>query len=299
MIINFLLAILTGILWTGVAIVFSVAARRKTDLIAFMAASSMISTVLAWIFFPDYQVLTSGQAVRLLELAAIMFCSAFFSVFGMLLLQQSMRKGHQAVSWAIGQSALVFPFLCGILFLNDPVKKTKLSGVVAVLISFIMYGYTKRKANNHSNTDKSSKQSWLALELLAFCAIGIQQCFSMIPSYWSGWTDAARMRIPLGATAGCIGYLVLMLITKRFPTKQVIVIAVMLPVFSLAGQFTFFKAMDRFAAVRLGSIVYPLAIGVNITGFALYSLLVIREKATVFHGIGLSLGLLGIVLLSL
>jgi hypothetical protein len=49
----------------------------------------------------------------------MMLAAGMINAWGVLTLQRAMRRGHHGVTWAIGQSAMVVPFLVGVLVFGD------------------------------------------------------------------------------------------------------------------------------------------------------------------------------------
>ena len=143
--------IITGILWGGVGVIFSTVAREKKDFIGFMAVSSFFLLLGAGLFIPDYQILFAGSIPRLAALAGIMISGGVLTAIGMLAIQYAMQHGHQGTSWTIGQSALVFPFLTGVLLWQDTVTTLNVLGVTAIMVALIFFGQTAKKTTNTSN----------------------------------------------------------------------------------------------------------------------------------------------------
>ena len=73
----------------------------------------------------------------------------------------------------------------------------------------------------------------------------------------------------------------------------------MLCTIGLLSQLLLFSALDMFAASSRAALVYPVAIGICTTTFGIYSLVYLKEKATVFHVLGIGLGCIGVILVSL
>jgi len=66
-----------------------------------------------------------------------------------------------------------------------------------------------------------------------------------------------------------------------------------------ASVFFFYRGLDLLAKHGCGGLGYPLAIGVCITGFSLYSLLILKEKIARPGLIGLGAVCIGIIIIAI
>lgn len=114
------LILLTGLVWGAIGILMGVVARRRLDIFVFTAAGTLLGSVAAWVVFPQWTVLLEGQIPRGSSLILFLSIAGIAGVCGMLCLQKAMIAG--AVAWTVGQSAMVIPFLWGVLFLGEPLR---------------------------------------------------------------------------------------------------------------------------------------------------------------------------------
>lgn len=293
-----LFALITGLLWGSVGVIFSWVAKNKYDYLSLMTTSILISAVFAWITIPQYSVFFSDTDVpRLTELSIIFVLSGVFAAFGMVCMNKGMRMGHHASTWTIGQSALALPFLTGVFIWNDIARIWNVIGVAAILSGIVLLGISKQE--KEEEITKQSGVPWLIIALGALFLLGIQQTLTTIPSRWEGWSDIARLRVPLGRTGGLIGFFSVAILLKRYPDKKIIKFGLLLSLVGLPSQVLFFKSLDYFAQVSRAAIAYPIAVGTCIVSFALYSVFVIREPLNKVRTAGIIFGTIGIVLTAL
>lgn len=289
------LAIITGLLWAAIGVAYSVMARRRMGFFAVMGPAFVVTAALAWLLLPERHLLFNGADARLGALAGVMAGAGVITVAGMACMQEAMRRGHHAASWAVGQSALFAPYLCGVVLFREPAVWNRTLGVALILGSLGAFGRARRESEAEA---AHGNGTWFGLALGALALLSVAQSLTTLPSHWDGWTDAARLRVPLFFTGLAAAYLAAALVARQAPGKAELVVAGALVVLALPSHFCLYAAMDCLASARMVGAVYPLAVGTCILGFALYSLLVLKERTTAFHVLGLVVGLAGIVALS-
>jgi multidrug transporter EmrE-like cation transporter len=215
----------------------------------------------------------------------------------MTFMQQALRRGHHAATWTIGQSALIFPYLAGVALWSDPIAARKTAGVGLILVSLGALGLAKRRAGDNAPAARRD-YLWLTLAVLTMLGLGTHQALSTWPSHWAGWSDAARLRVPLLATGATVGYVAASVAMRRWPGRLELLLGALLAAQAVPGQWLLYKAMDHLSPYGMTGLAYPLAVGTCILCFVAYSLLVLKEKLTAFHVAGLALGVAGIGLMA-
>jgi multidrug transporter EmrE-like cation transporter len=288
--------LITGLLWAAIGMAYSVMAQRRMSFFTVMGPSFAVTAVLAWLVVPDHHMLSSGAVERFGLLAAVMAGSGAITVGGMACMQAGMRRGHHGACWAVGQSALVAPYLCGVVLFGEQLVWQRALGVVLILGSIVALG----RARTATDTEAAhGNGNWFGLAIGSLALLSVAQSLTTLPSHWDGWSDAANLRVPLFFTGLSAAYLTAALVVGKIPDKAELCVAASLVFMGLPSHFCLYKAMDCLKPLQMVGAVYPLAVGTCILGFALYSLLVLKEKTTTFHIVGLAVGLTGIVLLSL
>jgi uncharacterized membrane protein len=279
-----------------VGVVFSRVTRRGEDFLSFLSCTSLLNVFVAWMVFPRHSLLFPLQEIEWLHSPLLMFLAGIFSALGMTAMHHGMRTGHHGATWTIGQSALVFPFMIGILLWGDNVRITNLFGVVAILCAVMLFGMGH---NRNSEYNRHATGRWLSIALLSLVLIGTQQTLTTIPSRWTDWQDVAHIRVPMMFTGAAIGYNTIRLISRRALAMRSVREGFFLCVCGLVSHLLLFRALDMFASFSLTAIAYPIAIGACNTVFAMYSVFCLKEKCTVRHALGMGAGCLGIVLVAL
>jgi drug/metabolite transporter (DMT)-like permease len=291
-------AIAAGLMWAGNGVVISRVARHGKDPIGLMAMASLMSMVSAWIFIPHYGAFQQkGLVTRLPQLILYMAIAGSSVSIGYLFLQSAMRKGHHGATFAICQSALVFPFVVGVIFWNSQASIINYAGVAAVLLCLVCLGMAKGEGEH--NTPESSRPIWFALAMIALVLTGAELILKEATSTWQGWEDHANIRVPLSLTAGAIVYQVLALALKRYNRTMPFIEAIILTVLVVPSQLLIFRALDIFDAYHRSGLGWPTAISTCIVSFSLYSIFVLKEPLTRLRLTGILFGIVGVVLVAI
>jgi multidrug transporter EmrE-like cation transporter len=293
MLTGILLIIVAGILWGGVGVLFSRVIRAGVPAPAYYASAALFVLPLAAAFHVRWSVLLHEPVPLAGRLAVVMGLGGMANLTGMLLMMAAMRRGHQGASWAIGQTAMVIPFLASVLVWGDQVSAVKFGGVASVAGAIVLLGLSRDRGRPGPLDVR-----WLATALLCLAVLGAAQTLFTVPSRWPGWTDAANLRIPLGALGGLVVGGIVCVARGIRPNRLALTYAACGALLTVISQNLFFDALDRLAASGLLFAAYPLAVGVCIVAFALYSRLALREHFGWGKAGGVALGLLGITLIS-
>jgi drug/metabolite transporter (DMT)-like permease len=286
------LIFLTGVVWGGIGIVLGFVARRRWSVLAFMSAATTLAALGAWAFLAHWPSLLAGHVPRALPLVLLLTAAGIVGTVGMLCLQRAMTAG--AAGWTVGQSAMVIPFVVGILFLGEPPRLAGMLGLSAILGSLVAFSCNRRAPVSGSAADPG----WFRQALLALLLLGIQQSLCMIPSSWEGWTDTARLRIPLVLISGAAALLAVSAKRRLCPEHGIWLLATLYAALVVGGQVLLFAAMDRLRAEDRLALAYPIAIGVSMVAMALCERWVWRNRPTRSAWAGILLGLLGVILLA-
>lgn len=271
---GFLFTFLTGVMWTGVGICFSAVARRGIDFISFMLVYALFMSAMAWAIFPDYANIDQVSVRDWLLLAGTMLPYGFLGMMGFWAVRTAMRSGHNGVVWALAQSAMLFPFLFGIVAFGERYGYVAWIGFILLATGILMLALL-RKSESHNYNNR-----WIAMAFLAFVLIGVSQIFSMLPNRFELSPVAQTLRVPLMIAPGLL-WAVPVLCRRRPVERRILLFAAAYAVLVISGQFSVFRALDAMSRAGSVALVYPLAIGVSIILFFLYSRVVVKEKASV------------------
>lgn len=290
-----ILALLTGLAWGGIGVALGIASKRKYGALVFIAVTTAISAIAAWCFLPDWHTLINGKVDRPIPLIMVLSIAGVSGSLGMFALQRAMSGGSSA--WTVAQSAMVIPFLTGIIFLGEPFRFFGGLGLAAIVISLLAFAKGNKEAD-HRRGDPGGGP-WLPYALIAFCFLGAQQALSSLPSSWMGWTDTAGLRVPITLTAGALPLLIAAFLKRRRFQRKVLGLAVSYAILVVTGQYLLFAAMDTLRREDRLSLAFPIALGTCIVLVALWDIIAWKSRPTPLTLTGLLLGGTGVVLLAL
>ena len=139
------------------------------------------------------------------------------------------------------------------------------------------------------------------IALTAFFVFGVTQIFYSLSAQLYRFSDAAGARPLAAAWGGAAGWLLIAGGSRtplRFDRRTLLIAGVMVLV-QLAALRLFFISLDALVAVNCENIAFPLMTGTNISGFAVYSIFIRREKTSLTDKIGFFMVIAGLLLISL
>jgi drug/metabolite transporter (DMT)-like permease len=280
----------TGVVWGAVGAVQQRAVRSGLDIVQFMLVGAAGVALGSWILCADWQViLAGGGCARLGQLSLAMGLAGVANALGFLLMCQAMRRGSPTVVWSLTQSAMVLPFLAGILGWGDPCPPSAALGIALLLGGIVMLG--RRGGDAAGGRDGV----WLALVLASIVLVGGGQILAGLPSRWPGWQDAAGLRIPLQASANLLFLLAWTAWQGgRWPTGGAWRLGLAWAAVVLGGMVLLFIGLDACAGVGMLAAAYPIAVGTCIVAFTLWNVLHRVEPASRRLAAGTALLIAGI-----
>ncbi len=233
------------------------------------------------------------------------FCYGFggFTNFFMLEnMSKAMQKGPNGIIWSIIQSAMVFPFIVGILFFGVEVNIFRILGIIGLLLALVLFGMAK----NNVSTGKGWKL--LAFSCLTICAF--QQNLMTIPSYFEESRNIGSVIKTTMTSVGSLSAAIVFALFQDAEYKRRFFKGVtntklweyilILQGFSLVFAYTlFYPGMNVLGARGLGGMCYPLLIGSCIVTFTLTSIVFLKEKLQKIQVLALVLCVLGLIFICL
>lgn len=284
----------TGLLWTMIGVVMSDAARRELCAWDIMRISAFFSLVIGMVVMAFELEAFAIDRKLLLEVALALGLAGAANGCGVLLMQQAMRRGHHGAVWVIAQSALLLPFLMGVLCFGERVSVLKLLGVGGIMLSMCMFGLQR------GGLSTGVKRSWLFPAFAAFLLFGSNQCLANLPSYWNVEGLSAYLRAFLFQVGTSTFFLIFSLCRPMRPRVVSIKPALLICCTAMVGQYLlFYQGLDMLARAGAGSIGFPVTVGACIIGFCIYSIFIIREKTTAIQYAAVVVGMAGMLCLSL
>ena len=151
--------ILVGLSWTLTGVVMSDAPRKELDPALILLLSGLVGLCIN-VTILSMQV-NRLPALRVWLLAGgCYFISSGLNFLMLQVMSYAMQRGPNGVIWSLIQSALVFPFLTGVLFYGSAFTIIRCAGLVLVLLALALLGAAKE------NQVKS--QGWKKPTFLAF-----------------------------------------------------------------------------------------------------------------------------------
>ncbi len=290
----------TGLLWSMIGVTMSAAARKKQNAWDIMRLTSVCSLVFGGIMLgTNPAMITSVSGDVLLKTSIALIAAGTMNILGVLTMHRAMQHGHNGTIWIICQSALILPFMLGVIVFDEQVTVMRIVGILLILGGMVMSGLFGESGGGEVGGFVRGRR-WLIPALAAFVFYGANQCLANLPSYWKLPELSGMLRAFL-FQVGSVGVFVALLPIKRIPFScKSVKPALILAFTAMIGQyFLFYQGLDKLATVGAGSIGFPITVGACIIGFEFYSMFIIREKTSFFQYIALTLEVIGIVLISL
>jgi drug/metabolite transporter (DMT)-like permease len=258
------------------------------------AAVSVLVSGTVLFCYPDPE---CAFPVRFWTMASI-FGSGFFNYFVLQLMGKAMKSGPNGIVWAIVQSALVFPFLVGVIAFGVALTLPRIGGILAIIAALALFGFARE---NRVHGD-----AWRAAAIGSLLLAGINQNLSNLPSYFPEAAAVGSVSRSLSAALGTFTAF-LLVNWKTLPLRFGDLANPMLWRFTAclagsglaAGYFLLYRGLNLVAGAGAGAVSYPVLVSSCIASFTLYSLFILKEKMKPLQFGGLGLALVGIVLITL
>ena len=293
MIIGLLSLAVTGVLWVALGIVVSSSARENKNLPLIQGGTGMLIVLatLPGLFFAPFPGWLTGICI---------FLSGVGNYCIFHLMNKAMKIGPNGLTWAMIQSAFTIPFIMGIVFFGVPCSWFRLAGLLLLLTATALMGCC---GQNQKQCGGFSRK-WLFFTVTGFVLAGLNQCCANLPSYFLEQEKIDFAGLWVRAGLGGAGTAAVWLLHGLFDrknfhgsgcTKWMFLMAAS----TLAASVTLFCGLDQLVAAGAGAIGYPVAMGVTIAVFLLYSLIVLRERFSLSAALSIFLCLCGIILLAI
>ncbi|MBP5182846.1 MAG: hypothetical protein J6331_07465 [Lentisphaeria bacterium] len=277
---GFLLTFITGFLWSVVGVYYKAMAKWKLNVYDLMFVMGALSTLLTLLVFTKAGPLLSGALeAPTLGYVLFLFAASLANVTGSFILQRSMVYGKSGVTWAIGQSAFILPFLFITLFFSEPWSILKGAGSLSVLAGILLFAAKPSSANEQ---DAPRPKYGIQLALLAFLVLGTAQSMTSMSSFFS-YSDPAMLRPAIACFSTFLAAGAGKLLTggKGFSLNgKALLIILLHAVQTVIATALQFIALDKLKVCGMNGIFFPVAIGCCIALYSVWSVLFFKEKAT-------------------
>lgn len=299
LLIGIVMLVVAGLGWAVTGTLLSHLARHRIPAAAVLAMQMLVAMTLAWVILPDYSALAESGITVHWRLVLLMFSGGLINGVGVLTMQYAMRSGHTGVVWAIGQSALVLPFIVGLAFFDESVTVMRVLGVGAILTALIIYASSRSHAPVTAPGAAPSDSRWFLKALSVMLIFGVSQSVMSLPSHLPALTDTARLRVPSFFLGFCLFFVVVWARHPLRPQPRTLGFAAICGVTAVTSTLLLFLGLDRLAQAQMVSIGFPIGIGASILFYTLYSLAILREPFSLRHASGMAANLGGLVALAM
>lgn len=282
--------IFVGLTWTFVGIIIGSAPKHglKTSFIQFCGAIISVLVSLGVICFMPRM----GTVPQVFYAVMGTLVAAGSINFAMLeCMAAAMQRGPNGLIWSLIQSALVIPFLAGVIFFDSELNCIRGAGVLLIVLSIIILGAQKKN-------DSQGKGHWRLLTFIAFILAGLTITLTNAPSYFRQADTVTSVQRALAFATGTFlastlrnlcttgAKNILREFSKHIRSRRFITFILTLQGFGvISAYFLSYPAMNALAKAGTGAIAYPLMITSCIIGFNLYSMFILREKWTLLQAL--------------
>lgn len=296
--------VIVGASWCIVGAIAGKAPKLNIQMEHLLLSGGIISMIISAIFMylsgsaftPD-----TPKAALLLTLLAF-FIDGVMCYVQHVGTSKAMQHGPNGVIWALTQSAMVFPFMVGIIFYGVQLTVLRLAGIILLLTSLALFGGVKSDSG-------AAKGPWKLPTLIVLIVVIIGQVSVNIPFYYKetkgisncfcilvmmiGYIIPAFIKLLLDKKGGFVQDM-----KKTFSRKEVWLCSVLLlPVAAVIAFTLQIPGMKVMGAHGLGGMCFPLMVGSCIASFSLYSVIVLKEKLKAMELTALILCITGLVCL--
>ena len=312
MITAILFLVVAGFSWVSVGAAVGHVERQGYSLVRYqflVCAVCVTLGLVGWVTAPTAFFPHDGCPAMtwILVVAGMLLCGAFNYLMA-LLMGCAMKRGPNAIVWAIIQSGLIYPFLMGWLIFSVPMGPRRFFGITLIIASVFFYALRSGAAEgNASSGARAPLREWLPASLLGMLCCGVNQCAANLPSYlekgrdFSGTFRTFAMYFGL-LMAAFVHVGILRLRGHRAEPirpgelRSLAVWAGSVGLVSFfVGKYLTFPGLDRLERLGAGSMGYPVMVAACIVGFFLYGFFVLRERISARQAIGAVLGIAGIL----
>lgn len=325
-----LLLFAAGLSWVSVGAAVGYVERRGYDLVLYQILLCAVCVALGlagWLAAPGSFFPKDGAPALTwwVVIAALLLCGAL-NYLMTVMMGKAMKRGPNAVVWAIIQSGLVYPFLMGSLVFGVPMGPRRLCGIALIVASVFLYAAREKPAGDavsgraeqpgegdhgggQSAAGRAALRLWLPAALLGMLFCGLNQCAANLPSYLEKGSDFSGT---FRTFAVYFGLLLAALADRAFkrlsggrasvptPLGQFRALAAWAAgvgaISFLSTKYLTFPGLDALERLGAGSMGYPVMVAACIIGFFPYGVLVLHERIGALQAAGAVLGLVGILL---
>ena len=274
--------VIVGSSWCLVGLVMGDAPKKGIDSSLVQLWGAVVATVASVIIMfatADYST-ASWQVTFYVSL--ILAISAALNFTMLELMSRAMQCGPNGVIWSIIQSAMVFPFIVGMIFFDVKFTWLRGAGIFLLLAALVLFAITK--------DNSSSGGKWKMLAIAGLIITAIQQNLSVLPSYYP---EADKVPSIVRVIATELGFMISAIvwnlirmnrehwekIKSNLKNGMLWKYTIALQFFNLFFSYTLhYPGMNVMADKGMGGMCYPMMVGSCIVSFTLSSIWLLKEK---------------------
>jgi multidrug transporter EmrE-like cation transporter len=296
--VGYLSAVLLGILWLGIGLVMADARNQNLPIAAFYFFGTLTASAIGWVFlgffgFPSMILLANGPCIGFLTGAALLNC------LGQGMTLKNLERDGRSLAYALPQLCFVVPFVVSIVWFGESVTLPKGLGFASLALAVYWIALAGKGGSKGS---VFSRRRLLWSGTAALLMGGSQVSLLLALRQPAGISASPLLMSVLVLTASMVFYAAGWAFSPRVrlrPRPRVLLLGGIwggLAISSFTLLFISLAHMDP----RGKGVVFAIGSSIAIAGFALFSVLWMKEKATprllgaitlvVMGGIGLRLG---------
>ena len=276
--------VIVGSSWCLVGLVMGDAPKRGIEPSLVQMGGGIFSMTCSLVIMLVTSAYPAVFSTTVLLLCLTVFVAGSLNFILLQLMSKAMQTGPNGVIWSIIQSALVFPFICGIMFFDVKFTLWRGAGIVFLLAALVLFAFTK------DNSKKAVKSNWKLLAFAAMFLAAIQQNLSTLPSYFSETASLPSILRSLCGASGSLCTAIIWNVVQMTPERKAQIkqnirnktlwkYIAALQFFGLIFAYTLtYPGMDVMARKGFGRMCYPMMVGSCIVSFTLSSVLLLKEK---------------------
>ncbi|MBR7118853.1 MAG: hypothetical protein IKC77_01480 [Lentisphaeria bacterium] len=275
-----------GLSWCLVGAIAGNAPKKNIRMEHLLLSGGLIAALIIFIFMLISGVSYTSNTPKIalyLTLAAF-FASGVCCYFQHVLTSRAMQNGPNGVIWALTQSAMIFPFIAGIVFYGVKFTILRLAGIILVLAALVIFGGTKEHGSS------SGKGKWKLDAFTVLIVISFSQVVTSLPFYYK---ETEGVSAPLCICCMMLGYAAAAaaLMAPKMDKAALlefknavcrrdfwVYCILLLPTAAVIAVILEIPGMRAMADNGLGGMSFPLMVGSCICGFSLYSAVVLKER---------------------
>ena len=295
----------SALIWTFVTALFfatisatvSFLARDKMSSFHFFTIANLLASAVAWIVLPAWKM---APEVNWGMLFVFTLITGIINTASQAMLVLTLKLGHNGLTIAIRNLAAVISMFFALIFLHEKVSPVNFAGVAVIIVSLTLIAVFSKK-----NSVSPDLKKWIPCVIIALLLSGAYQILLTGSLLLPEATRKAGVLTP-ALFMGCgISNLAVSLFEvftgkNKFGTgifnRRTLIITSCWVAAAILQYFALFKALGAMKKCGMAALAWPLIIGINTSGFAVFCRVRWKEKYPVTTIIGMIGCILGVIL---